>query len=364
MNSTLKLTASKPLSGRRPLPAALACLLAVALAGCQGRARNDLYQQRMASEIRVLEDQLYEADYQNRVLRDKLIRCESACQVTDGPTVMAPTPPSSPAEPAGRPAPKTQTPKSPSPAPKPDTKSDRAPKAPPDELDLPTFDEGVPVDPAQLPEPLPPAASGLDAAPPDGQRMPAPGGPEPPGKSDTEPPPVEPGELLPPADAKDDNDKPPGQIQLPDSVRAAAGQPERLSIHPALSGGIRVDGKIDGMTIVVNVLDALGKTVDLNGFEVDAELSLVLVDPQREAVESRIGRWDFSPDQVADMVRSQPISGLHVPIQWQDVPPSGDEVIVHVKLQAGDDELVCEQRLKVEKRAAIAEWTPRGEALR
>ena len=46
------------------------------IAGCRSRAHNDLYQDKMASEIRVLEDQLYDADYQNRVLRDKVWRLQ------------------------------------------------------------------------------------------------------------------------------------------------------------------------------------------------------------------------------------------------------------------------------------------------
>ncbi|MCA9138772.1 MAG: hypothetical protein KDB00_18500, partial [Planctomycetales bacterium] len=44
------------------------------VAGCRGRAHEDLYRAKMANEIRVLEDQLYDADYQNRVLRDELDR--------------------------------------------------------------------------------------------------------------------------------------------------------------------------------------------------------------------------------------------------------------------------------------------------
>ena len=37
----------------------------------------------MASEIRVLEDQLYDADYQNRVLRDELRRARENCAPSD-----------------------------------------------------------------------------------------------------------------------------------------------------------------------------------------------------------------------------------------------------------------------------------------
>jgi hypothetical protein len=195
--------------------------------------------------------------------------------------------------------------------------------------------------------------------------LPAPGGPEPPGKRDTEIPPIVPGDPLPPPAPDEKDAQPPGKIDLPDSVSTTeTGQPETLRIHPALSGGQKVDGHIDGMLIVVNVVDKLGKTVDLDTFEVDADLSIVILDPQREPSEARIGRWDFSSEQVAELVRSEPISGLHVPIQWQDSEPLGKEVIVHIRLRGEDDEMRCEQRLKVERQTAIAEWTPRGEALK
>ena len=67
----------------------LAIVLLVAgpacISGC-GRAHSDLYQQRMASEIRVLEDQLYDADYQNQVLQEKLHRYQDKVQSSRIPT--------------------------------------------------------------------------------------------------------------------------------------------------------------------------------------------------------------------------------------------------------------------------------------
>lgn len=44
----------------------------IAAAGCRGRAQEDLYRQTLQREVRQLEDQLYEADYENRILIDKL----------------------------------------------------------------------------------------------------------------------------------------------------------------------------------------------------------------------------------------------------------------------------------------------------
>ncbi|MEM1226343.1 MAG: hypothetical protein AAGJ40_11640 [Planctomycetota bacterium] len=54
----------------------LACV--VIAAGCRGRGQQDLYAQKLRQEVRVLEDQLYDADYENRVLIDKLRRAKAA----------------------------------------------------------------------------------------------------------------------------------------------------------------------------------------------------------------------------------------------------------------------------------------------
>ncbi len=48
----------------------------VLLTGCRGAAYRDVYTQKMAGEIRNLEDQLYQADYENQVLNDRLSRAE------------------------------------------------------------------------------------------------------------------------------------------------------------------------------------------------------------------------------------------------------------------------------------------------
>jgi hypothetical protein len=117
------------------------------------------------------------------------------------------------------------------------------------------------------------------------------------------------------------------------------------------------------MMIVVTAVDKFGRMVSLDGFDVDADLTIVILDPQLEPSKARLGRWDYSNQQVATFLRSKPISGLHVPIQWNNAVPSSDEVIVHVRLRAEDDEMRCDGRVKVAKKTALAEWTPRGESL-
>ncbi len=240
---------------------------------------------------------------------------------------------------------------------------------------MPFIDEGMPAEEADLPSPGVPNGSnrkqdrdGVPATPETDRGFPElltpPGGPEPPGKSDLELPPIVPGELVPPPAAGEEGEKPPGQIQLPDSVQAKAKPvPSKLRIHPALSGGHRFDeeGPVEGMYLVINAVDNRGQTVDLDGFDIDAELSIVALDPTLDPAEARIGRWEFTRQEVKQLIHSDPTSGLHVPVRWQGIKPSSDDVIVHVRLTAEDEVMHCEARLKVGAAAAVARWTPRGE---
>ena len=353
----------------------------------------------MAHEIRVLEDQLYEADYHNRVLIDKLeqvrLKSEPArkskasesrsyesspARVPSGATSGERIP-----EPIRDPVPNA-TPGL-TPPELPDLDFGEAGAAPGTSANAEDasgigaiVDEGQPVDPTEIAVPSAQDpfkddanqgqnADGGKSQPAEtdesGGLLPAPGGPEPPSKRDTEIPPVLPGEILPPSILDGEQDKPPGQILLPDSVQDGEGVPDQLRLHPSLSGGHRVDGKLENMVIVVNVLDARGRPLELTEFDVDAELSVVMFEiGQDESDEARIGRWDFSAEQVQEMVKSEPISGLHIPIRWQGRQPQGDEVVIHVRLRAEEDEMRCDGRLKVERANAVAEWTPRGELLK
>ena len=349
----------------------------------------------------MLEDQLYEADYHNRVLRDDLRRARieasevqiHAASPAQGKSSQDLSPP----------------PIQPSPDPRSDSGNSVVEESKPesseefnlDDLMPPVLDEGEPIDPKALktldddvdggvsspssadsseqakPSFVPPTLPGSDPPKSDSPIKapsledsdskkplePAPGGPVPPGKSDTEIPPILPGETLPPGNDSD-SAKPPGQILLPDSVNAVDRIPDTLRIHQGLSGGHRVDGQIRDMMLVVNVVNHLGKTIKLEDFQVAAELSVVILDPKREPSEARIGRWNFDREEVIALVKKEPISGFHIPINWHEFQPKGDEVIVHVRLRAEEDEMRCEGTVRVEKQPAIAEWTPRGESRR
>ncbi|MFK8113122.1 MAG: hypothetical protein AB8B91_13020 [Rubripirellula sp.] len=343
---------------RPPITVLTIGVLAIALCGCNNRAHTDLYQQRLAGEVRVLEDQLYDADYQNRVLQDKVEQLKRAKEEDCKPTTTnfgPSTPP--PAQPYHPP---TMVPE---PVINGDLGMEQGFES---ELSLPAFDAGIPVDPSTIEgppiEPIPLRDSNAQQESTD-RLLPAPGGPEPPSKADTEIPQVEEGPIAPPPGKEEGDSSPPNQIILPDSVQASANVPEGLRLHTGLSGGTWADNEIQGMTVVVNVVDKLGQTVDLGDFDIDAEMSIVVLDPEREGDSAKLGRWDFDNEEVAQLIKSTPVSGFHVPIQW-DQPPLGEEVIVHVRLRAEDDEMRCDGALKVAKKTVIADWTPRADTLR
>ncbi|MGB0598492.1 MAG: hypothetical protein ACPGLY_17530 [Rubripirellula sp.] len=364
------------------------------LSGCRGKARDDFYRQKMASEIRVLEDQLYAADYENRVLHDKLERQrqrDSRDQASESgsrePSQRSnPSPnrakPTVPGEPSIKILPNAigslpdeaelELPEvSPGEATSP---SDLAPIIDPgQEAGNRTRGQNLPEVPPSEPTPLTDPDLGFDPTgqpekqlspekkpgQPDTDLLPAPGGPEPPGKNDTDPAGVIPGEVLPPPE-NPELDRPPGQIELPDSVQSTNEIPTGLRIHPSLSGGHHIEEENDGVMIVVNVIDQLGKTIDVLNFDIDGDLSIVVLDPKREPHQAKLGRWDFKGSEISAFVRNQPISGLHVPLQWKSEKPLGEEVIVHVRLRGEEDEMRCEHQISIKKPSVMARWLPRG----
>ncbi len=374
---------SEPKKCRETSAAIFAAFWIAALTGCSSGAHREVYQQKLASEVRVLEDQLYEADYHNRVLSDELERCRVKADSGRGSN-KAPTSHENLNHSAVPPKSSVGTP-IPIPIPSRDTGSGAFEGGDSgkiqmdsgfddDQLELPSFDSGEPVNPDALTDPIPlpeaipvpgaiplPEGESPDSA---GESLPAPGLPQPPGKLDTIIPQIDPGEVLPPpVGGQEDQSDQPGKIELPDSLGKSSGAPEELRIHTGLTSGITGDGESNQMTIIIFVVDDLGRPVNLDDYQIDANLSVVLLDPSREATDARVGRWDFTREQIAQFIRQEPISGFQVPVKWYGDRPVGKQVVVHARLRAEDDEMRCERRLDVNKKEAIAEWTPRGDDL-
>jgi hypothetical protein len=374
------------------------------LSGCRGRAHEDVYQAKLANQIRVLEDQLYEADYHNRVLRDKLRQAEDAARRHDGGPIPSSSqearssqetsssqetlnggartnrdhdvrredPGSGRADPGtGRTADDYELLDldKPDPGqPSEDGSKEEAPEVEkPGKRDRETDSQPLPeplTDPSSMPQP--PSDDTPDTPP-----IPVPD----PSNSDPtldEPSGADPQPELPQPPTEKELKSPPERIELPPGSKilefedAAEAEnlpvPDHLEIHDGLSGGYQFDEDqdIDGLFLVVTVADEAGRLVPLDGFEVDAQLTVVVLDPDDETAESPIGRWEFSPKQVREFVKSSPVDGIHVPLKWKEKLPRGDDVIVHVRMAAAEEEMRCQGRLKLAESVAMSNWLPRG----
>jgi hypothetical protein len=304
------------------------CLLPM---GCRSRAYQDVYADQLASELRLLEDQLYEADYQNQILRQKLHRDRQ--RAGDERTQADPLhqesglPSANPKRRAG-----TNTLKSPR-------------NASDDSADIGDSDIEIDLGEPTLPAgDLPP----VQVAPP---RM-----------QDFAPPPIELGEPLPPGgDVEKREDLPAGQIPTPESARLLlppeARQPVAIKIHPGLSGGHHQDSdqELDGLMVVLTLADPLGEPC-----VTDLPISIVVLDPTKEGEAARMGRWNFSSEQVTAACRETPLKSLQFPLLWQDSRPAGDEVAVFVRVMIpGSVPLETDMMLRF-RDATTADWQPAG----
>lgn len=331
---------------------ALACLLTLGLvvsSGCRGKAYRDVYQQKMIGEIRNLEDQLYEADYQNKILVDELARARSQIVVPDSRR--------------GR-----QQDDGGTAATRPGTSSGSS-SATPVPLDPPRPQPTLPA------RPVPPSSEEVTPPPvsrpskPSDRTFEPPLVPIPPGGAEMELPDVDLGEPVPPAGINAAPELPPGRIELPDStrrnVRVQPKEPVAIRINPAMSGGHRFDDSETktGMHLAIEAIDDKGDLVRLEDFDVAAQLSIVLLDPSLPAAEARLGRWDFDIDQIRKMIRPGQNSAIHVYVPWGEKRPSGKQVIAHVKLTGDQTQMQAQAELNTAE-VNVAQWNPRSGQIR
>lgn len=388
--------------GSRPVLAAqgrlvswgLCGLLLLLVGGCRSQAQQDVYTDKMASRIRVLEDQLNTLDYENSVLRQELSRARAGADRRDGNRGSRDERGDSRGSGLrgsyGDDLPGTDY----------RSASPRSEFGDDDALDTPDLDMGI-----DLGSPLPPpsmedapelsigepgavlredtsgieipgvddgrdvddaggtglkAGSEAGAGTSTGPAMP-PVQALPPRREDLLPPPIEQGEPLPPALESDQPRLPMGQIQTPDSARALFPQPPNppveVRLHPGLTGPHRQnsDDEIDGVYLTLSALDAGGQPTETSGV-----LTVAVLDPQREGSEARLGRWDFTDVQVAASRRTHPIPSWQIPVLWQGKRPLGDQVAVFVRLTLPDGERLETDLMLQLDQPRVTDWQPQG----
>jgi hypothetical protein len=324
--------------------------------GCRSRAYQQVYNDKMAAEIRQLEDQVYETEYENEVLKGKLARLEQRSDAGDRPSRLDAgdrNPPRSGAEdrPSGD---------------QPNDRRRRGDELPFSDL-LPRSDDDLPLDP-MTDRPL-----DIDlGTPSDGGTMTPPSldtgtsppiKPIPPRESDLTPPAIDLGDPQPPGGNNGTQPRPPGQIRIPgDARRLYPGAPPvaaAVKIHPGLTGVNRTEATPDddGLLLVLSVEDTDGKA-----FQAEYPISVVVLDPAQKGEQARLGRWDLTAEEAIAAFRDSPVAGYQIPLAWKDRLPAGNEVAVFVRVVV-DQQTYLEDSLvlPLDKNAATASrWVPSG----
>ncbi|TVP97729.1 MAG: hypothetical protein EA381_14220 [Planctomycetaceae bacterium] len=334
-------------------------LLIAGIAGCRGAAYREVYQQKMIRELRTLEDQLNEAEYNNEVLQEKLARSRNQVHIPSGSRGQAPGADRKlgTVERIDRPTPST----GPSGTPLSDPRggagdaSEPQPTLPARPIDSPLGRDDI-----------------GNGRPRNGAGFQPPSVQFPPGRETTDYPDIDLGEPVPPAGRDATIERPPGQIELPEptSLRGVdtptpPAEPVGIRIDPSLSGGYRNEDLPGGtgMQVLIQAIDKHGDPVPIERFQIEGDLSVVLLDPLREPADARLGRWDFDEQQLRSMVRPGPYGGIQIYLDWQEKRPLGTHVLAHVKIGTQDVELRTEAELST-KEAVLADWNPRGTSTR
>lgn len=400
----------------RTIEASLLGVCLLGFSGCARRAYTDVYVENMASEIRDLEDQLYEFDSEYRALEQELeaLHAENIqlkgtlsrgtatggtapggadnsplatprTNVPPGSQPLSPVPgsrgmanepssrkpglgepsaaPSLDARPPASMAPGSVDPATPGAIPG----SDRPAENPlsPSELPVPKQVPGaVEEDPYDLKNLTPPTIERGEAMPP---VLPAP-------KVD----PSSPLTLAAPNDLEIEL----GQIPLPAHListggASSDGQPARLPtaaempsdtrivdirFHPSLCRAINFDGEgeDDGLSLVLQPLNVKGQFVPL-----PAELLVVAIDPSRDNSQRPPGRWTLAAADVK--AKLQPIGssqGIHLSLPFNGSEPGADRLVVFVYYTLPDGRrVVAEQEIFLNNgHRQHTVWVPRGKA--
>ncbi|MEM8734628.1 MAG: hypothetical protein AAGG44_10425 [Planctomycetota bacterium] len=134
-----------------------------------------------------------------------------------------------------------------------------------------------------------------------------------------------------------------------------------LAFHPTLSRAANFDDVTDddGLYLVLQPKNAAGRVVPIS-----ADLSVVVLDPSREGREARIGRRDYSAEEVrAKMIQEGTRQGIHLTMPWNGPDPGADRVIVFVRYTFRDGrQVIGEKTFFVSGAGGLKTvWAPRGD---
>ncbi len=281
------------------------------LAGCRRNAYQDTYIEALNAEKRLLEDHMYDLEYEVKARNDRIRALENQVARLNG-------------------------------------RGDSSPSLNNGSGSgsvLNGSDDGGP-------SPTPPAGDGPDVTPP---------------SIDLSPPTIEGGTPVGPEVLKSGK-KPadPSKIKKVDYQEPAPYEPPRdqrvthVVIDPLQSGGHNFDQVPgpDGIAVVFQPRNLADEFIDQAG-----EVSVAAVDPELPQEESVLSQWDFNAHEIYHRTKVDPADerGVHLKLAWRDKTPKGDKVVVYVRFTT-DDGRTMETRstIRMKRRTKFSKrWTPR-----
>jgi hypothetical protein len=130
-------------------------------------------------------------------------------------------------------------------------------------------------------------------------------------------------------------------------IGAPSRQVAAITIDRTFTGGYNGDGRPGdkGITLALQPRDAQGRLV-----AAAAPVSVVVLDPAEQGQAARVGRWDFTAQQIAATTQSTRLSeGIHLAMIWPGKPPAHGRLHLFVRYTTIDGrKLQADQAIDVD----------------
>jgi hypothetical protein len=151
----------------------------------------------------------------------------------------------------------------------------------------------------------------------------------------------------------------------------SAGSPDSTSADLAVTairlnarrtGGMDVDGRPgdDALSLLIEPRNAQGQFVAKPG-----DVSIVLLDPLKRGEDARFARWDFDRETAGRMLTAGGLDrGLHIRVPWPDLPPNVERLHLFVRYKDEDGRAIeADREIMIRPADLVADrWTPRSES--
>jgi hypothetical protein len=134
---------------------------------------------------------------------------------------------------------------------------------------------------------------------------------------------------------------------------------ELIHLNPRLTGGADLDGQPgdDGICVLIEPRNRSGEFVPE-----PARISIALLDPAKSGDAARVARWDVDPEAAGGFLQTETLDrGLLLRLPWHDAVPENKRLHVFVRYMTADGrKLETDREINIDSADMVAHsWTPR-----